>query len=130
MRLSDEHLAEAVCAAFEALPEPDATRLKQVEERLVRRAARPAREKKLRIGYWWLIAALAASGAAAWWGGEFFSRRSSERGLEQYNRSMTEILGREEFAKGLSRPEEEKSPPTGSTSESRKAQTIYRKENY
>gem|GEM_PF-4331037 len=75
MRPDEKRLQALISTAFDRLPEPDPARVKALEERLLRRASRPAgRERSARFRYWWLVAALAASGAAAWWAGEYFAR--------------------------------------------------------
>jgi hypothetical protein len=129
MRLSDEHLAASVRAAFEALPEPDATRLKEVEERLVRPAARRGQEKKSRIGYWWLMAALAASGAAAWWAGDLFNTESPKQHSEQRLPVATEVTERGRVPDSKS-GEGERPANAGPPNMPGNSREIYRREAY
>lgn len=131
MRPSDEHLAESVRAAFEALPGPDATRLKELEVRLGHQAARPAREKKSRIGYWWLIAALAASGAAAWWAGEYFNATSREQ--ETNSRAPVMRAADKPEQDGTSKAPQEYGNDSSKVGPAQRAQDqsgIYRRERY
>lgn len=130
MRLSDEHLTEAVRAAFEALPAPGATRLKEVEERLVRRASRPVRQKKSRTGYWWLITALAAGGAAAWWAGNFFNGEFSK---QDFRRLVPPGIGESEQKSGWPKSsdgQEGNSSTPGSGNRQTDSPAVYRREAY
>lgn len=73
MRPDERSLEELIGAAFDRLPDPDSTRFKELEERLVRQATRGSRSNRRGPTLWWLIAALMATGAAAWWAGDYFA---------------------------------------------------------
>lgn len=72
MASDNDNWQRLIGAAFDALPEPDASRLKAVAEQLVFSPAPRPTKRRSAGWYWWLLAALVASGAAAWWGGEYF----------------------------------------------------------
>ncbi len=76
MRRGEKGLEEMIAAAFDRLPEPDATRLKVLEERLGRSAKRTATSRRPASMYWWLLLGLAATGAAAWWSGTLWQAPS------------------------------------------------------
>jgi hypothetical protein len=76
MRPDERQLEELIGAAFDRLPEPASARLKEIENRLVRKASRRPERSAPRFKFWWLIFALAATGAAAWWVGEYVSGES------------------------------------------------------
>ena len=67
MRPGETRLEEMIGAAFDRRAEPDATRLKMLEERLGRLATRTTTSRRPVSMYWWLLLVLAATGAAAWW---------------------------------------------------------------
>jgi len=66
----EERLTQQVRHAFDALPEPEASRLEALEQRLVRQRPLPRTRRRPPQVFWWLMAALMATGAAAWWVGE------------------------------------------------------------
>lgn len=68
--IDESHLKRLIVDAFDALPEPDALRLKATEDRLTRNLSPSPTRPKPSLWYWWVIGALAATGAAAWWVGE------------------------------------------------------------
>lgn len=123
---SDE-LETLIGAAFDRLPEPDSTRLREVEERLARRASRRFTGRARELGFWWLLAALAATGAAAWWGGEYLADKTArdpiERRIETAVPSPAQQAPRDE--EGSAEPRS--IPPTAPPGPERQ---IYRRERY
>ncbi len=67
MRPDEKRLQALISTAFDAVSEPEAARLRELEERLVRRDS--PRGKGSRMRFWWLFGALVVSGATAWWAG-------------------------------------------------------------
>lgn len=100
MRPDERSLEELIGAAFDRLPDPDSTRFKELEERLVRQATRGSRSNRHGPTLWWLIAALTATGAAAWWTGEYFSAGSRE---QEINSRAPETQTTEKLEQGATR---------------------------
>ncbi|MEM6998347.1 MAG: hypothetical protein AAF419_00735 [Pseudomonadota bacterium] len=70
---SDTDLEQMITQSFAALPEPDYSSLKLIEERVFRKARLQKREKNLNKIPWWIVLLLAGSFAtAAWWMEELF----------------------------------------------------------
>lgn len=138
MRLDESHLARSIAAAFDRLPEPEAARLKALEEGLARKIRRPPATKKSRASYWWLLAGLAATGAAAWWGGQYLSGGSSATAVQQpavVSRSSNSETVRKNRARPAEQPPAQSSPRSeaaedGSSELSHDSPQIYRREKY
>lgn len=77
----EDRLKALIAEAHEQLPEPDAWKLKELEERLNRQLGRVQRARKPSAWAWWLVGALLAASAAAWWTYETW--REPATGVEQ-----------------------------------------------
>lgn len=131
MRPDERSLEELIGAAFDRLPDPDSTRFKELEERLVRLASRGSRSSRPRPAIWWFIAALTATGAAAWWAGEYFSAGSRE---QEINSRTLETQTAEKIEPGATTgPRQEhgnESLKPGPAKPSHDGPGIYRRERY
>lgn len=129
MRPDEEHLAQSISTAFDALAAPSATRLKEIEERVARHIAPPVREKKSRMGFWWLFGALAVTGAAAWWAGDYLGNESSKTSSEQHVPAATDRPA-PSGSSSSERERQEKSLNAGSSVGPKDSSKIYRREAY
>lgn len=122
MQPDERDLEESIGAAFDRLPEPDSTRLREIEERLTRRASRPSVRQAPRWIYWGLLAGLAATGAAAWWGGQYLSRAPEPATVEQQPERSA--------APGTERIPDRRAEPVAPAEPNGAQREIYRREMY
>lgn len=129
MRRGEGDFERILGAAFDRLPEPDATRLRAIEERLSRAARRAPEKRKSRWFYWWLVAGLAATGAAAWWTGEIWTAGSSKSEGEHSAPAVGEVIAPEREASKHSEQKDAGSE-TEPNNNSKSSSAIYRREAY
>lgn len=122
MRSDEREPERLIAAAFDRLPDPDSARLREIEQRLLRRANRRRGIGRPGLRFWWLMAALAATGAAAWWGGEYLARNVSPVTAEQPKPAETAAP----IEKAQERPAQAVTPAAPSKGQ----REIYRREQY
>ena len=123
MRSDDSRLENLIGAAFDRLPDPDSTRLREIEERVARCASRGSEGNVRRRSFWWLIAALTATGAAAWWGGEYLGREPSPA-------PATQQIDLERVPATTERIRDNRTQPVAPAAPDGGQREIYRRERY
>jgi hypothetical protein len=119
--VEEKKFADVIATAYGRLPDPELTRLKAVEDRLIRALPRQRSEKSASSWLGWLIFGLATSAVAGWWVSELFV------GDPKQDSTPPAVIERQD-----AKPEQGNKNGIGTQSpnESKNSPTIYRREAY